>query len=67
MGPKSTRVPQQKCTSRCACTAAAAPWTPSFLYAFAGRLPTVLIEMPAPALVSSGRGVVVSLTSLLDI
>ena len=37
MGPKSTRVPQEKCTSRCACTAAAAPWTPSFRYAFAAN------------------------------
>lgn len=46
MGRKSTRVAQWKCTSRWACTAAAAPWTPSFLYAFAARLPTVLIEIP---------------------
>ena len=46
MGPKSMREPHQGCASRCACTAAAAPWTPSFLYAFAARLPTVLIEIP---------------------
>ena len=26
--------------------AAAAPWAPSFFYAFAARLPTVLIEIP---------------------
>ena len=52
IGPKSMREPHQGCASRWASTAAAALCAPSFLYAFAARLATVLIEIPNSAAMS---------------
>ena len=46
------REPHHECASRWASTAAAGPCAPSFLYAFAARLPTVLIEIPSSAAMS---------------
>ncbi len=52
IGPKSMREPHHGCASRWASTAAAALCAPSFLYAFAARLATVLIEIPNSAAMS---------------